>query len=308
MREFSLEAGAIQMRFRSKVENREKVLLDSRAKALVSSATMARTVVDEMIQELFLSRMYALCPKAFINAEENVPLNTLFSEQKHRNIKHRPIRFGALAMPLAAHIDPLDGTLNYVEGSRDFDIGMGISNSHHQFTHTVIYAPARNRLYTAWPSGTRIATLDKMPISEKPAKTLPIVYAKRALSPLGVRALQALGLTVNKGPNIHLAIVDTVCKKASAFLCSGSNPHDTLIPAAFAKARGITPINFAGKFINTKKLRVVRDGQFLRFERIPSIAYFSCERALKKEILLILRNPRHLFPEYLKYFRPHEQK
>ena len=67
MKKFAIETGGrIIMEYRGKVRNKGK------KSDIKSVAGTAKTVIDEMIQELFLAQLYKIAPDVRINVEENI--------------------------------------------------------------------------------------------------------------------------------------------------------------------------------------------------------------------------------------------
>jgi len=292
MRNFSREAGEIALQYRGKVANIKKTESYDLAANGTNEAGLAKTIVDEMIQELFLSRLAPYRRELGINAEENTPLLHLFTQKKPKHF---------------LHLDPVDGTLNYVSGKNDFAIGIAISDADFNFTHCVIHAPARGMLYAAEPDKKR--ALPK-PVRVQDRIPPRLIYEKRLLSPHGRALVEKLGYTVITLPIAsHLGIIDTAMGRVSAFLYGGSNVHDGMIPAPFAALHGVHPQDRFGRDIGGKNMRIKdRNGGMVSFHRIPSLCYFSLAPADRKKILAILSKKENLHPEYLKTFAPHEKK
>ena len=102
------------------------------------------TVMDLLIQDAFLKRLHDVNPQARVNVEEDTELVRSFSPKEGE--------------PCTVHQDPTDRTKSYTKGESElFSTGYAISNQDNDFTHTVVYAPARGRImYTASPDGFEI--------------------------------------------------------------------------------------------------------------------------------------------------------
>lgn len=298
MKTFILKAGNIALRYRGKVKNIGKQY--DLGKTGDIKAGTAKTIVDEIIQELFLSELYFKFPGININVEENTTLLPLFSDRiisKNKILKH-----------LTLHLDPVDGTKSYLEGKKEFTVGLAISNKDHQFTHTIIFAPVLNKVFSASPSGYSIYNKIGKRYSVIKERGSRLIYEKRILSKKGRKEIEKLGFLLREPNSSHFAILYTALGKSAAFLYGGSNPHDSLIPYAFAKALGVEPTNVYGEKIQGNNLGFRKTHNYLKFERVPSICYFSCSTSQKNKIISILAKKENLDPIYLKKFAPRESR
>lgn len=286
MQDFALRAGEVALARQKDVQNKKKAV---RGPILPRDArdAAAKTVVDEIIQELFLGELYRYFPGVRVNVEEDTPLTQLFP----------------LHAPLTAHLDPIDGTLSYILQERRFTIGMAISDAKNLFTHSVIYAPALGRMYTASPKGCAVRNARGIVVQDYPSQKKPfVIHEKRLLSREGRRAFERLGFHIEKVSSAHLTIVDVACARAAAFLYGLSNPHDSLVPYAFARAKGVEPTDVQGIVLKQRSLQTFFEGNRLHFRRIPSICYFAPDLKERNEILRILKDPKNLHPRYRKMF------
>lgn len=295
MQEFAVTAGAIALHHQRDIANIGKARYDL-AGNKESAAGNAKTVVDEIIQELFLVHVSTHWPDLSINVEEDTPLVSVFKQTRRRK-----------KSSLTIHLDPIDGTLSYINRSKEFAIGLAISDAQNIFTHTIIYAPALKKLYTASPARRAILSGSRI-INSAPRKNPPrIIYEKRLLSEQGRRRLQTLGFAFAPLQSSHLAIVNTSLGHAAAFLYGASNPHDGMIPAAFAKACGVLPHTAKGKLLRPGDLDSTRTGQLLSFNRIPSLCYYSCDKKMQTKIQMILSQKENLHEEYISRFAVREK-
>lgn len=294
MQRFVLGAGAIALRYRGKVKNLGKPEYD-----LVNHSRdgATKTIVDEIVQELFLAEVYKNFPQVNINVEEDTTLLKLFKTPASRQKKKK-----AETPNHTLHLDPVDGTRSYLEEKKEFAIGLAISDQQNNFTHTVIYAPVIDRLFVASPKRAFISDKYGRKYRAPREKNGVVLYEKRILSARGRALLRKMGFERKDPPSAHLAILETALGKSAAFLYGGSNPHDSLIPYAFAKFYGIEPVNIHGSKINGENLKWRQEGRVIRFQRIPSICYFSRQKEVTKRILSLLSQRDNLHPLYLKEF------
>ena len=308
MKKFAVEpAGKLLIHFRGKVENVGK------QSDVKNPSSTAKTEIDEIIQNLFLEELHTIAPSVRVNAEETTSVKHLFA--------------GSVEPGLTIHHDPCDGTLSYVHGSERFTTGYAISDENNNFTHTVIYVPAKKTLYFASPQEVGICKF----VGRRPV-ILPLhegfskrIYNKRLLSEEGIARAEEAGFYVEDVHCSHLCIIETALGLAGAFLYGGSYPHDSMVPYAFAKKCGAGLVDRTGKPIKSSNLRVAlvnakgesmqqeaieqnKENCFIKFERIPSVFYFShwfWGRNVNA-LLGILSNERNLDMEYLTRYQKFE--
>ncbi len=275
MKKFAVETGEeIIMKYRGKVRNKGK------KSDVKSAAGMAKTVIDEIIQELFLAELYKIAPCVRINVEEKTPLRYLFRSNSG----------------ITVHLDPLDGTLSYVEGSDRFSIGCAISDDKNNFTHTVAYFPALRTLVYAAPNeagSIRYYCNDEdvtLRWSDSPSA---VVYENRVFSETGKKALLDAGFEVRETHCSHLCIAEVALKTVGAYIYRKSNPHDSMIPYAFAKSYGAKVVDETGNPITGINMDVSNHGGFCKFERLPFVFYYSRSFGRTDEISDILSRPEN---------------
>ncbi len=129
-----LEAGEIAEKFQGKVANiKKEVDLDNNAPQRIKDRNQAKTEIDEKVQEMLLE-----CVKDTlginnirIDAEEDTALKQLFPNE---------------AAQVTIVIDPIDGTLEYLNGSDRYSINVGVV-SHGEMLAALIYFPKLKKLY-----------------------------------------------------------------------------------------------------------------------------------------------------------------
>ncbi|OWK27319.1 MAG: hypothetical protein US76_03710 [Parcubacteria group bacterium GW2011_GWA2_38_13b] len=290
MIKFALKAGKIILEYRGKTQPVNKSHDLYSGKNLTDSSV--KTIIDDVIQELFLSEIYFKYSDYNINAEEKTPVKFLF-----RTKNENP----------CLHIDPLDGTKSYIDMKKEFTVGMAISDKKNNFSHTVIYAPALKKLFIASPNDYDILNEKLKKIPKKIIIKSNIIYEKRMLSDAGIAKIKSIGFEIKKPLSAHLAIIGTVLGENSAFLYGGSQVHDGLVPLAFAIANGVKPLNAKGKEIKNTDIQTKIEENELKFARIPSLCYFSKTEKKIKNVLEILSKKENLHPEYLSKFATYDK-
>ncbi len=260
----AIDAGNVMMKYRGKVENRGKTRYEDS-----TAAGLAFTDIDVISQEIMLSRLYSIGANVMVNAEENTPLRKLFEG----NISD-----------VAVHIDPIDGTLSYLEGRGTFACGCAISIDG-IFTHTIIYAPARGTLYSASPYSRGIALVSPDVSWDRFSKKT--LFAKKVFSEKGLEALRSLGYDVipdNYGA--HVSSIDAILDDIAGVIHGFTNPHDMLVASAFARIFGKVPYGIDGMDVTSKDLVMRIENGLPIYERIPIVGYFS--RKDKDKILPLM--------------------
>src|SRR3989344_1829079 len=220
MQAYALRAGKILMGYRGKVKDKGKDPANSIGIDQEESG-LALSIVDEIVQEGFLWELsrFDFSSRIRINCEEDTATRDLFR--------------GNVGELCTVHQDPCDGTKPYIEGKDDFATGYGISDSQNNFTHTVIYAPARSRLYVASPDDDAHVLngeLETVVESEQFEQNYKRIFSKRAFNDRGKQEAQKIGLQVEGVESAHCRIIDVALGNAGAYLYGKANPHDSFVP------------------------------------------------------------------------------
>ena len=231
----------------------------------------AVTIIDHSIQELLLAGLLreGFTDLAF-NGEEDTHLKFFFSNNYTRN--------------LTLHCDPIDGTDSFRNGENRYCTGYGLSRfekKHHEFFSSIIYAPLTNTQY--WAFEDSVSKHRRLSI---PKKTICV---KRCFNAGGKEQVKGLGYEFVNPGSAHLAITDVTLGHLGAFLWWDTNPHDALVPFAFAKNYGIYPTDEHGNKFKKFDLKV-KEGVF---ERIPKICWFANDE-IKDEIIPLLSEKKYL--------------
>lgn len=230
------------------------------------------TALDHGIQELVLASLLQNGYEDYaFNGEEDTHLKFFFPQELDNGI--------------CIHCDPIDGTKAFVNGTFAFCVGFGLSRMRkgkHEFFASVVYNPIAKQLYWAY-DGKTSAHSPMVP----PQK---IAFSKFRITPEGKKAVEALGYSFGERGSAHLGIIETALGQSAYCALRHIEVHDALIPYAFARAMGIVPVDVAGKKLGPLFDLPIKNH---KFERIPSIIYFSGKEA-QKELLPILQNPHYM--------------
>src|SRR5258708_168521 len=109
-----LEAGELAIEFQGKVPNLKKEIdIDENEPQRIKDRNQAKTEIDEKVQEILLTCVSNTLGVSGIkiDAEEDTPSKSLFNDQ---------------STSLTVVIDPIDGTLEYVNGKDKYSINVGV--------------------------------------------------------------------------------------------------------------------------------------------------------------------------------------
>lgn len=293
MKSFAVDAGKTLLQYRGRVIDIGKDspdLIDDSHR----SSGMAKTEVDHIIQEDFLKRLYQLNPHVRINVEEDTDSKKLFRGND-----------GSIC---TVHQDPCDGTKSYVDGLDDFSSGYAISDPANHFTYTVISAPVQKRIYAASPDELKILDWDGNCIDIPQKKSFEIsykIFEKRLLSEEGKQRLKGKGFAVQGMHCAHLRVIDVALGDGAAYLYGFTNPHDSMIPYAFAEKVGAGVADAKGNPIEGKNILFSEGDGYVKFERLPSVCYFAgnLDSSDRKTILYALSHECNLDPKYLELLK-----
>jgi fructose-1,6-bisphosphatase/inositol monophosphatase family enzyme len=122
----ALQAGAVARHLQGKTRTESKGGGTPEAQAL--------TAVDLATQDVILHLLHAEMPEVAMDAEEDTPTVALFEP--------------ADAQRALVVVDPVDGTLNYIRGSRDYAV-MGALLREGRYTAAVVHFPVHGTSYWA---------------------------------------------------------------------------------------------------------------------------------------------------------------
>jgi myo-inositol-1(or 4)-monophosphatase len=174
------------------------------------------------VQETSLEILHSHFPDVGVNAEEDTPRLSLFSEDTEG---------------LCFHLDPLDGTLAYIRNRDDFAVGAAFSDER-RFISSAVYFPALDRLYCA-AKGKGISVqnglgnpkhFERHPqpetrfVQKRGEKLLPVVEAM-GLQPLDIMSAHHSMIAIAEG-------------RVKVLLYKMASPHDFGIPQVIVEEAG----------------------------------------------------------------------
>ena len=238
------QAGIVANAFQGKVQNEKKHMSATKGEPVrITAAKEAKTIIDETIQDiLLLALKNVIDPQSFVlDAEEDTPFVKIFRSDGN----------GASII-----IDPIDGTLEYLEGRDDFSVCIcAIEDG--RMALAFVFFPRRDVAYAIAPNGKsyQYKSFSSEGIQQASEIILPkeadkVVYKMRHVPDTIVTSLKSAGYMVIDdlidslmAPNAILKMLDgTAC----AYMCANYYIRDAMLGAIVGNAKGAYTANFKG--------------------------------------------------------------
>ncbi len=229
------EAGIVAKMFQGHVRNEGKThdAVTENESERLQALRSAKTLVDEVVQEIILNGLLEILPPGTaLDAEEDTPRAQLFTREGQ----------GATLV-----LDPIDGTLEYLEGRDDYSICVALVEKGRMLL-ALVFFPARDFALAIAPDGkayeyekfgtegTKNTKLIVLPPAEK------VVYKNSRVPEEVVRAIQAKDYSVLDDQDNHIGASEAMFAirsgKACAYVASTRQIRDILVGAILAKAEG----------------------------------------------------------------------
>jgi fructose-1,6-bisphosphatase/inositol monophosphatase family enzyme len=254
LRETVIPGGIILSALRGQVDNRPK---DSDLPAqLADSMSTAHTIADDLVQEVALEILQRRGRDFRINAEEDTARTKIFSGDM---------------TTYCYHLDPLDGTLSFLEGRDGFAIGAAFSKDL-IFQASVVYFPAQDRVYLAQRGkGIRVESSigEELEFARKtPSSNYFIERRVKDLIPV-VKAMQLKPLTTM---GAHHGMISVALGEAKVLMYGRASPHDFGIPQVIVEEAGGVCSDISGAPVQYDE----------SFNRVPCFLSFSSESDKKE--------------------------
>lgn len=272
------QAGIVALNLQGKVENTGKeaeALFQHASKKIIDSIT-AKTIIDETVQEILLFHLKELfdTKEVTLDAEENTPLVKYFTSNSDK---------------LSIIIDPIDGTIDYLNNDDRYSICLSLVSKGKVLT-AIIFFPKRDHFY--FLGADKIAYIAEYFFKDglKNARILnssdgsksKIVYVNERVSENIVTSLKNLGYEIKTytgtGTDWTTALLKCLSGEYKAFIAKLPHPRDILIGALIEN--GVK--NGYGLDWSGKKLHWPKKG------RIPEVIFGAGKPP--KYILEILKN------------------
>ena len=238
------QSGIIAVAFQRVVQNEGKAVEGfSSDSERLQKKRAAKTLVDLVIQDVILLAVLESNIGNFIlDAEESTPLST-----EHKGA----VEFGSVVI-----VDPIDGTLEYVEGRDNYSVCLAI-NRQGKLPFAGVYFPRRDTLYLS-ANGRNIITqnysshgLEASDPLELIAPTGNIVYINRRVPQAMSDELRQAGFDVRDDEEWDIGVPDVLlgCINGS-FVCYISHSRqirDVLLGGIIGNAPNGYAIDWAGR-------------------------------------------------------------
>lgn len=215
-----LPGGIILNALRGSIKNQPKKSDLPEGKS--DETSTAHTIADDIIQEIALSILYNRLPKTRINAEEDTPRVQLFSKE---------------TSSLCYHIDPLDGTLSYVQGKNGFSIGAAFSKNQ-EFIASAIYFPVLDQVFLS-ERGNGVVVQNGMGQQLEFSRVIKPVgkYIQKRAEQL-IPVVETMGLSPFDTMGAHHGMVAIAEGRARVLMYHLASPHDFGIPQVIVEEAG----------------------------------------------------------------------
>lgn len=236
------QVGYLAKSLQGKVDNIGKqveILKSDNAEAIAGKAAL--TIVDNIAQEIILLslREFFDSSKITLDAEENTPSVKLFT---------KPTPKGKLHIAL----DPIDGTLHYIQGKDDYATIVSLIKEGKILT-SLMYFPNWDKMYYLHPNGSSYLAENVYKEGIKNSQKLKIpktksnlIYVNRRVPREIVNKLKKAGYRVKTTVECRLVAIECLEGKALAFIAHTPQTIDNVMGAIIDKAGGHA-LNWQGK-------------------------------------------------------------
>lgn len=204
----------------------------------------AKTVVDEIVQEIILKASESILDtgNTVLDAEEETISKSMFSQG---------------SSDLTLIIDPIDGTMEYLNGLNSYSICVGLVRKSTVISATV-YFPARDRLYFLDVSGTACFAEDVYCSGLKKSKPLvsssrasKVIYKNSRVEFEVIERLKRKGYEVLDDTYDKIGCADAILKclsgEATAYLSHTRQTRDVLLGAILSQCKKGYALDWKGE-------------------------------------------------------------
>lgn len=227
------QGGAVARLLQGKVHNEEKGL-DADVKdesEKVRAMHAAKTIVDEAVQEIILLAIADSTDPStvLIDAEEETPM-----------LK----RFPAIESNLSIIIDPVDGTLEYLNGMDNYSVCIGVVENN-KIRIGIVFFAARDIAYGIGRGRTsyRYESFSTKGIESGSEISLPpdpkrIVYKTRSVPAEIEERFTRAGFEVRANDSYSVALLEVLHGEAAGYIACAPQMRDILIGPVIGLAKG----------------------------------------------------------------------
>ncbi len=241
------QAGYVAKSFQGKVLNEEKSVEGLPGDIpILPAMRAAKTVVDEVVQEILLIAALSMLnlSSVIIDVEEKTPSTKQFTQ---------------VITDMTLVIDPVDGTLEYIQGFDKYSICMGLIDNG-SIVSALVFFPGRDHFYfldryrraflakDAYTSGLTKAVPLAMTISEH---KLPVIYKNSRVSATTVKCVCDRGYKVFDDTDNQIGCPDAILKCISgesiAYISHTRQTRDILLGAIISGIPGGYAFDWKGQ-------------------------------------------------------------
>jgi fructose-1,6-bisphosphatase/inositol monophosphatase family enzyme len=236
-------AGVVAKSLQGKVQNEGKaneIMSQDESERLKAQRT-AKTVIDETVQDILLTSLYEDADAIMLDAEEHTPLSEKFAEKGE---------------DISIVIDPIDGTLEYLEGKDSYSICIGMIERG-VLKMAIVFFPMRDAAYAIAPDGISYAYDLFMTEGTKnarrivlPAQAQRVVYKNSRLPGKIITALNDAGFITPDDSEGGLippdAMLEMLTGESCACICETRSIRDIFVGAILGNAEGGFTMDGAG--------------------------------------------------------------
>lgn len=199
----------------------------------------AKTEIDVEVQEILLKEVARVSDpsKIYLDAEESSPSKNFFSQSP---------------TDLTLIIDPIDGTLEYIEQSDVYCITVGLARNN-KVEAALIYFPKR-RLFYSLKDNKALIKIDKQEVLLQSPKTIKDkkVYVNNRVPETVLKQLQSQGFKITGDRHVKWPDALIGCINGEYVICLFDTPQmrDVLLGALITALPGGYAKDWEGKNIN----------------------------------------------------------
>ncbi len=236
------ESGALALAKRGTVENIGKDEVGEAGDTeRLTAMRRAKTVIDEQVQEILLEHAEKhLGTDIVVDAEEDTPM-----------LAHFPATNAARSLV----IDPIDGTLEYLEGTDSYSVCLALLERG-SVLFSLVFFPSRDITYALTPDGKPVAytsfstlgTAQSTEVEIAPSSSR-LLYKTRRLSAEMEKKFLDAGFEVREFDNYAEGLLAVLDGRAVGCIACEPQVRDILIGPVIGAARGGFSCDFRGEAI-----------------------------------------------------------
>ncbi|TXT54912.1 MAG: putative Inositol-phosphate phosphatase [Candidatus Thorarchaeota archaeon] len=220
LRETVIPGGIVLRALQGRLDNTPKE--SDLPEEMTDAKSTAHTIGDDLVQEIALQILSSHSTDFRINAEEETPRVKIFN---------------GTPTSYCYHLDPLDGTLSFIQGRDGFAVGAAFSRNL-KFEASAIYLPARDELYLAQRGeGVRVESQFGVEIPFEKKDPPCDKYIQRRAEKL-IPVVESMDLSHLETMGAHHGMLCVAKGEARVLMYRMASPHDFGIPQVIVEEAG----------------------------------------------------------------------